>query len=80
MEMGLPFRSSHPDVYIQGYNDPTPEHFGAHDLAPVTSVTKSPFIIWETKLNRSPGSLTLADDLSNLEDVVNEAYQIFSGK
>ncbi|QYO63431.1 hypothetical protein [Leptolyngbya sp. 7M] len=82
MEMGLPFRSSHPDVYNNrtGLNLPTPEHFGAHDLAPYAYIERPPFTVWETRLNRSSGDLTLADDLSNLDHIVSETYRIFMGE
>lgn len=76
MEIGLPFRSSHPDVF-NNRGLPTPEHFGAHNLAPLADRLRSPFLIWETQLNQSAGDLSLMDDLSNLDQIVEEAYRKF---
>lgn len=70
MEKGLPYRSSHPDAYKRGYNMPTPEHFGAHDLAPLVDAASEPFRHWEKVLGRKPPKFEFAQDLSNLDELV----------
>lgn len=76
MEMGLPFRSAHPDV-VNNRGLPTPDHFGAHDLAPIADPLRPPFVLWETRLNQSAEDLSLMDDLSNLDEIVEETYHRF---
>ena len=79
MDIGLPCHSTHPDVYATDRgNSPTDEHFDPHDIAPYANVNQPPFYLWE-RLNRSPGSLTLANDLSNIDEVVMETYRLFVG-
>jgi hypothetical protein len=70
MEQGLPYRSSDPGAYdTDGLNWPTAQHHGAHDLAPLVNHQRDPFAHWPS-LGRTPPDITIADDLSNLDDVV----------
>lgn len=48
---------------------PTPEHHGAHDLAPNPS-RPDPFSHWDKIIGKSPEGLTVADDLSNLDELI----------
>lgn len=71
MDLGLPYRSAHPDAWTNGYNSPTPQQFGAHDLAPRASYPPGadPFSHYGTMDRATPG-VGVADDLSNLDDLV----------
>ncbi|MCT7954076.1 hypothetical protein [Laspinema palackyanum] len=73
MEEGLPYRSpqawrENPQSGIFAYW-PTPEHHGAHDLAPNPS-RPDPFSHWDKIIGKSPDGLTVADDLSNLDELI----------
>jgi hypothetical protein len=74
MSSGMPFRSPHPDAWdSEGTNVSTPEHYGAHDLAPLTSGVGEPFGHWERALNRTKPDVTeISPDLSNLDNVVDQ--------
>jgi hypothetical protein len=78
MEAGLPYRSADPGAWVDGVNFPTRQHFGAHDLAPMVDAAAPPFRQWEA-LGRSPEGLSLADDLSNLDDIVAQTLARFGG-
>lgn len=72
MADGLPYRS--PEAWKQhpknGFSNwPTPEHFGAHDIAP-HSDKPNPFGDWEKITGMSAEGLKLADDLSNLDELL----------
>ncbi|MBW4496336.1 MAG: hypothetical protein KME26_25320 [Oscillatoria princeps RMCB-10] len=72
MQQGLPYRSPEAwrDDPIYGFgNWPTPEHYGAHDLAPNTG-RPNPFSHWDKIIGKSPQGLTLRDDLSNLDELL----------
>jgi len=71
MEAGLPYRSADPGAYRDGYYWPTAEHHGAHDLAPVAGAAGGAFDHWPRRLGMAPPDVVIADDLSNLEEVVN---------
>lgn len=76
MEAGLPYRSSHPDAFLDGdIAMPTPEHFGAHDLSPLVDRTRAPFAIYEGVLDLAPPQLDIAEDLSNLDTIVAEILE-----
>ena len=76
MDAGLPYRSSHPDAFHPELGPlPTPEHFGAHDLAPIGDHTRSPFFLYDRILDRAPPQLDIAEDLSNLDAVVAEILE-----
>ena len=66
MADGLPYRS--PQAWRDDVNLPTPEHYGAHDIAPHTD-RPNPFSHWFT-IGKSAEGLTLADDLSNLDELL----------
>ena len=70
MEKGMPYRSSHPDAYKFDLNIPTPKHHGAHDLAPLVDPDREPFAHWLRALGRQPPTFKFADDLSNLDELV----------
>jgi hypothetical protein len=70
MENGIPYRSAHPDAWSKDSNHPTPEHFGAHDLAPLTPLERGPFDHWERALGRNKPDVEIAPDLSNLDSVI----------
>jgi hypothetical protein len=72
MADGLPYRS--PKAWIEhpmyGFgNWPTPENFGAHDIAPHTS-RPNPFSHWVNIIGKSAEGLMLADNLSNLDELL----------
>lgn len=72
MNNGMPYRSSDPGAYdpVLG-NRPTPQHHGAHDLAPHTDPTRDPFGHWPGAIGRDhPGVTEIAPDLSNLDDII----------
>ncbi|MGH3940618.1 MAG: hypothetical protein ACRDTG_18675 [Pseudonocardiaceae bacterium] len=78
MNNGMPYRSSHPSTWdpVLG-NHPTPQHHGAHDLAPHVDPARDPFGHWERSLGRDhPGVTEIASDLSNLDDII---HQILGG-
>ena len=77
MEAGLPYRPAHPDAYVDGYPWPNPQHVGAHDLAPTASSALDPFAHWRV-LGLTPPTVTMADDLSNLDLFVELAMMGFS--
>ncbi|MEG4816279.1 hypothetical protein [Microcoleus sp. K5-D4] len=72
MADGLPYRS--PKAWIEhpmyGFgNWPTPKNFGAHDIAPHTS-KPNPFSHWVNIIGKSAEGLMLADNLSNLDELL----------
>lgn len=72
MNNGMPYRSADPGAWdpVLG-NRPTPQHHGAHDLAPHADPTRDPFGHWERSLGRDhPGVTEIAPDLSNLDDII----------
>lgn len=78
MERGLPYRSDHPDYWNHpdfgpGTATPSPAHHGAHDLAP----NESPLGEWSHywRMDRDDPGIDIADDLSNLDDVVDKIWQ-----
>ncbi|GGQ44571.1 WXG100 family type VII secretion target [Couchioplanes azureus] len=75
MEAGLPYRSANPDAYADDYYWPSPEHHGAHDLAPIAGAAGGPFDHWPRRLGRDVPDVEIADDLSNLDDIVELALR-----
>jgi hypothetical protein len=70
MQQGMPYRSSDPGAYDStGLNTPTADYHGAHDLAPVGDTTRPPFDHWR-RFGLTPPDITIANDLSNLDDIV----------
>ena len=75
MEAGLPYRPSHPDAFdADGMRLLSRDHPGAHDLAPNEWRPHAPLQHWERYGIDSSG-LQIADDLSNLDDVVDAALR-----
>jgi hypothetical protein len=73
MNSGMPYRSANPAAWDpERVSWPTPEHYGAHDLAPHTSIMRGPFDHWETALKRDKMEVEIAADLSNLDSVVSQ--------
>lgn len=70
MQSGMPYRSADPSVWVDDGYWPSPEHFGAHDLAPIAGAVGSPFGHWPRRLRRDAPDVEFADDLSNLDDIV----------
>jgi hypothetical protein len=72
MEAGMPYRSPHPGAWNpDGSANFNGEHFGAHDVAPNANNNAS-LRHWRA-LGLEPPSTPLADDLSNLDEVVEAA-------
>ena len=72
MAEGWPYRSPNAwrDHPIRGFgNWPTPECYGAHDIAPNTN-RPNPFSHWDTIIGKSAEGLILADNLSNLDELI----------
>ncbi|WP_436528891.1 hypothetical protein [Actinoplanes sp. HUAS TT8] len=75
MEAGLPYRSSHPDAFdADGDRIVHRDHPGAHDLAPHQYRPDAPLGHWRL-FGLDNSGLRLADDLSNLDEVVDAAMQ-----
>lgn len=76
MELGMPYKSSHPAAW-QLEDDGSwtslfdPQHFGAHEVAPAGWGEVS-LRHWRA-LGLEPPSTPIAEDLSNLDDVVDAA-------
>ncbi|WP_433719332.1 hypothetical protein ACQP2Y_32390 [Actinoplanes sp. CA-051413] len=75
MEAGLPYRSSHPDAF-DADGDPiiNRDHPGAHDLAPNEWRPNAPLDHWRV-FGLDGSGLQMADDLSNLDEVVDAALR-----
>lgn len=73
MADGLPYQSPQAwKDHLRGgfHNRPTPEHYGAHDIAPNANAKRpNPFSHWVT-IGKSAEGLTLADNLSNLDELL----------
>ncbi|WP_157756570.1 hypothetical protein [Plantactinospora sp. KBS50] len=72
MEAGMPYRSTDPEAWdpVLG-NRPTSEHYGAHDLAPLTDAARPPFAHWERTLGREdPGITEISKDFSDLDEII----------
>jgi hypothetical protein len=75
MEAGLPYRSSHPDSFdADGDSILNAAHPGAHDLAPNQWRPNARLSHWSFFGLDSSG-LEIADDLSNLDEVVDAALR-----
>jgi hypothetical protein len=74
MEAGMPYKSAHPDAWNpDGSARFNPQHFGAHEVAP-NAWNNASLNHWRA-LGLTPPDTPLADDLANLDDVVNAARQ-----
>ncbi|GIF26120.1 hypothetical protein BJ973_003390 [Actinoplanes tereljensis] len=75
MEAGLPYRPSHPDAFDEdGFRLLSRDHPGAHELAPNEWRPDGMLDHWRSFGIDNPG-IQLADDLSNLDDVVEAALR-----
>jgi hypothetical protein len=78
MDAGLPYLSPHSDAWDESQRPlVTSDHPSAHNTAPLS--TRSSRIdllsLWDSKLGIPRGDLRVADDLSNLDDVVRVAKE-----
>ncbi|AGL19452.1 WXG100 family type VII secretion target [Actinoplanes sp. N902-109] len=79
MEAGLPFRSALPEAFdADGAALFSPRFPGAHNVAPHEHRPQDPLAHWRL-LGLDPSGLTIADDLSNLDDVVAAALRGLGG-
>jgi hypothetical protein len=75
MEAGLPYRSSHPDAFdADGDRILHRDHPGAHELAPNEWRPHAPFEHWQ-RFGLDGSGLRMAEDLSNLEEIVDAALR-----
>jgi hypothetical protein len=72
MESGMPYRSADPEAWEDGTLMFNPSHFGAHEVAPLSS--NGSLRLWP-KLGLTPPDAPIAPDLSNIDDVVNAARE-----
>lgn len=77
MAAGLPYRSRSEEAWSQDAEGdfiplPTSTHYGAHDLAPHQDAERRPFLLWKELFKLPAEGLELADDLSNLDQVIEE--------
>lgn len=70
MESGMPYRSADPAVWDDGTLMFDPQHFGAHEVAPLSS--NGSLRLWP-KLGLTPPDGPIAPDLSNIDTVVDAA-------
>jgi hypothetical protein len=70
MASGMPYRSADPRAWEDGTLMFNPSHFGAHEVAPLSSTGS--LRLWP-KLGLTPPDAPIAPDLSNIDDVVNAA-------
>ncbi|UGY93033.1 hypothetical protein [Streptomyces gobiensis] len=77
MEAGLPYRSDHAAAWEPGSSELDPSLLGAHDVAPISfrgaPITAEGTLKRWPKMGLIPPSVKIADDLSNLDEVVNAA-------
>jgi hypothetical protein len=70
MEAGMPYRSADPEAWVGDYQDFSPQHFGAHDVAPLAE--DGSLSLW-ADLGLTPPTDPIAPDLSNIDNVVEAA-------
>ena len=85
MDDGLPYMNpnswkEHPRYGWGNYPVPGDKGYGAHNLTPNPNATQSAFGHWETDLGKSPEGLSLAKDLSNLDEVLKKIRKIIEEK
>ncbi|MEV5592890.1 hypothetical protein [Streptomyces sp. NPDC052496] len=76
LEAGMPFTSGHPSAWAE-VRDWGNGHVGAHDVAPISFrgaplTAKGTLALWP-KMGLTPPEVAIADDLSNLDVVVDAA-------
>ncbi|WP_305783020.1 WXG100 family type VII secretion target [Symbioplanes lichenis] len=75
MEAGLPYRSADPGAWTSdGSSLFSPDHPGAHNLAPHETRPHAPLQHWRA-LGLDPSGLEIAEDLSNLDEIVAAALR-----
>ncbi len=77
MDDGLPYMNphswrEHPNYGWGNYPMPGDKGYGAHNLAPNPNPRRSSFGHWEKDLGKSSEGLSLAENLSNLDEVLEE--------
>jgi Phage integrase family len=72
MQAGMPYRSADPAAWEDGTLMFDPSHFGAHEVAPLSS--DGSLRVWP-KLGLTPPNTPMAPDLSNIDDVVDAALR-----
>ncbi|MGW7022603.1 hypothetical protein ACWGGS_25130 [Streptomyces decoyicus] len=80
LEAGAPFTSGHPSAWADN-RDWSNGHLGAHDVAPISfrgapPTAKGTLVLWP-KMGLEIPNFTLADDLSNLDILVEAAKKGF---
>ncbi|MER7107811.1 hypothetical protein [Streptomyces sp. NPDC000229] len=77
LEAGLPYRSDHPDAWSGGPSTIPRDLLGAHDIAPISfrgaPVTVDGTLKFWPAWGLEPPKVKIADDLSNLDEVVRAA-------
>lgn len=76
MQMGMPYRSAHPEAFLEDISMPTVGQFGAHDVAPLAHPTADPFRHWES-LGYPAGRLTIPEGrlVTGLDGVVTSIVE-----
>ena len=76
MQMGMPYRSPHPDAFLEDISMPTAGQFGAHDVAPLAHPTANPFRHWES-LGYPTGRLAIPEGrlVTGLDGVVTSIVE-----
>jgi hypothetical protein len=72
MDSGMPYRSSAPGSWDDGVSWASPEHFGAHDMAPLE---RNGTLDQWASLGITPPDIALAPDLSNIDDIADAALR-----
>ncbi|MEV0795484.1 hypothetical protein [Kribbella sp. NPDC050459] len=78
MDAGLPYLSPHSDAWDESQRPlVTSDHPSAHNTAPLSTRSSriDLLILWDSKLGIPRGDLRVAEDLSNLDDVVRVAKE-----
>ncbi|MFG3099440.1 hypothetical protein ACGFZL_02725 [Streptomyces sp. NPDC048182] len=89
MKAGLPYAHAHDHLYSPTIDNGVPTGYqrdfprdlrdaGAHELAP--NATRGGFLHWSRGWGLTPPSVPLADNLSNIHDVVKAAFQELRAK
>jgi hypothetical protein len=81
MDDGLPYRNpnswrEHPIYGWGNYPEPGDKGYGAHNLSPNSNPHHPPFGHWEKECDKSPEGLSLAKDISNLDELFEKIKKI----
>ena len=77
MKAGMPYRSADPAAWDSDGHGVSASHFGAHEAAPRSADGK--FSHWP-RLGLTPPDITIAPDLSNVDDVLNAVRKGLKGE